>query len=454
MKMKGGWMAVALSLAVVGLAAPAEGGVLPASTEMVTLDNGLRLVLVPWASPGITVYQTTVHVGSHDEVEADHTGFAHLFEHMMFRGTKRYPKPVYERAIQLAGADNSAFTWFDLTNFYILTPKQSLPKIIDIEADRFQHLDYSEEIFRTETGAVHGEYNKNASSPGQLMEEALLKTAFTQHTYAHSTMGFQADIVRMPGYYDYSRRFFKRFYTPDDCTIFVVGDFDRDEVVRLVKEAYGGWEGKRDQPKIPVEPEQTEPRSVHIDWPTATAPRMTIAYKIPAFTTKNVDAAALDVVRELVFGESSPLYRELVLEKKKALSIGAASGVFAPILRDPGLFEVEAVLTPETNFDEVQKAVTDALADVARGAIDAARVEAVRSHLRYGFLTEQESPLDMALTLAMFTAATGDPLLVEEHPKRLAEVTLDDVKRVAASFLVPARRTVVTLSHSEAGGGE
>ena len=433
-------------------ASGANGAVLPKPMRVDVLPNGLTVVMVPWDSPGIAVYQTTVRVGSRDEVEADHTGFAHLFEHMMFRGTARYPKDVYERETQLSGADNNAFTWFDLTNYFLLAPRDTLPKLIDIEADRFQRLLYSESDFRTETGAVLGEYNKNASSPGLLMEEALLETAFTGHTYAHSTMGYLADIEKMPGYYEYSQQFLRRYYTPDNCFLVLVGDFDQEEALEHIRKGYGAWEGKRDTPTIPEEPPQTEPRSRHVDWASPTAPRMTLAYKIPAYSTATIDSAGFDVIHELAFGSSSPLYRKLVLEEKKVLSLSSPGGIWSPYAKDPFLFMVEVTLQPGTRFEEVEAAVTAELARLARGEVGAERVAAVRSHLRYAFLTELETPEDVALTLAMFISATGDAAALEAHPDQLAAVTAEDVKRLATTYLVPEGRTIVTLSHEREGG--
>lgn len=452
----GALMTLVTFMAVAGATGPAAaaqtGGVLPQAPRVEVLGNGLTVILVPWDSPGIVAYQTTVRVGSRDEVEEGHTGFAHLFEHMMFRGTAKYPKQVYEREIQLMGADNNAFTWFDLTNYYLLAPTAALPKLIDIEADRFQRLQYSEGDFRTETGAVLGEYNKNASSPGQIMEEALLETAFREHTYSHSTMGYLADIEKMPGYYEYSRKFFKRYYTPDNSFITVVGDFDAGEVLRLIKAAYGDWTGRRDEPPIPTEPAQREPRARHVDWSTPTAPRMSLAYRIPAFSLADPTSATLDVIRELAFGPTSPLYQRLVIEEKKVLALSAPGGLYGPAARDPFLLTVDVVLKPGTSFDEIEAAVTDALARVARG--DAAgRVDAVRSHLRYAFLTGLETPQDVALAFAMLLAATGDPKAIELYPERLAQVTPEDVRRVAAKWLVPEHRTIVTLAHQPAVGG-
>src|ERR1700678_4446448 len=146
-------------------------------------DNGLPLVTLPYASPGVVTYFTLVRAGSRDEVEPGKSGYAPLFEHLMFRGSEKIPAAEYERRMQAMGADNNAFTTGDYTLFIPTLPKESLPELVQIEADRFMHLSYAESAYKDETGAVLGEYNKTASSPTLAMEEALRSIAFTVHTY-------------------------------------------------------------------------------------------------------------------------------------------------------------------------------------------------------------------------------------------------------------------------------
>src|SRR5204863_9593598 len=126
------------------------------------------------------------------------SGFAHFFEHMMFRGTKAYPPDKYNAIINAAGARQNAFTTDDFTNFHTTFAKEDLARVLEIEADRFQHLEYSEADFKTESRAVLGEYNKNSANPIQKLYEVMRDNAFTTHTYKHTTMGFLKDIEDMP----------------------------------------------------------------------------------------------------------------------------------------------------------------------------------------------------------------------------------------------------------------
>ena len=133
-----------------------------------------------------------------------------------------------------------------MTVYHLYGPAAALPTVIDFEADRFQHLDYTEEQFKTEAGAILGEYAKSASSPEQKLDEKIAETAYTKHTYRHTTIGYLDDVKAMPSGFAYSREFFRRYYTPDNATVIVVGDFDKKETLAHLTKAYGGWKGKLD----------------------------------------------------------------------------------------------------------------------------------------------------------------------------------------------------------------
>lgn len=408
-----------------------------------TLPNGLRVVTLPFDAPGIVAYFTLVRTGSRDEVERGHSGFAHLFEHMMFRGTQRYSAQEYEHRMQVLGADNNAFTTEDFTLYTVTIPTASLAALVPIEADRFRSLSYSEQAFQTETRAVLGEYNKNAASPVHQMWETLSEAAFTRHTYGHTTMGYLRDIAAMPSMYAYSQDFFRRFYTPDNCTVVVAGDVARDQVLALVTEHYGAWTGRRATPAVPPEPAQTAPRRRDLVWEGTSPPRVLIGYRVPAFALSNRDAVALDVVHALAFSESSPLYQRMVVRESKLLALESWGDERH---RDPGLFVVQADLAGATGFDEVERGVTETLAQLASTPVEADRLAEMISHLRYAMPMEAQTPAAAATLLARFMALTGEPDTYERYNQALATVTAGDVQRVVRSYLSVPRRTLVTLT--------
>src|ERR1041384_1087204 len=220
---------------------PSGDDVLPFSATETTLGNGLKVIVIPTGFPNLVSIRIPVRTGSRNEVEPGKSGFAHFFEHLMFRGSQNYTTEKYNAVIKEMGADSNAFTSDDLTVYHILAGKAALPRIVEIEADRFQHLKYSEPDFEKEARAVLGEYNKGASNPLQKMFEALFDHAFTRHTYKHTTIGFLKDIENMPHEFAYSRQFFDRYYRPDNVTLVVVGDVDTEALWKLIEQHYGSW---------------------------------------------------------------------------------------------------------------------------------------------------------------------------------------------------------------------
>ncbi len=408
-----------------------------------TLPNGLTVVTVPMAHSGAVAFYTLVRAGSRDEVEPGRSGYAHLFEHLMFRGTAKIPAADYEKRMQAMGSDNNAFTTDDFTFFTPLVPKESLAELVPVEADRFQHLDVAERPYKDETGAVLGEYNKDFSNPYWFMDEALHELAFKQHTYGHTTLGFKRDVEAMPRNYAYSKLFFSRFYTPDDCVIFAVGDVERERVLALVKQSYGDWKGKRAQPAIKKEPAQTAPRVKALVWKGPTTPRMIIAYKVPAASQVD-DVAALSVLATLVFGEPSELYQRLVVKEQKAIALEADPD--ETLHKDPGVMRVDVRLKPGVAFADITGAVQSSLDAVAGGAAKPADVEAARRHLVSSITLSMQTPGAVAERIAYLAATTGDVHGFNRYMAAVEQVTPADIARVAKAYLVPARRDVVTLS--------
>jgi len=441
-------LSLALTAALAAPPAPSAPVVRPVQVEH--LANGFTWVLYPFDSPGVIAYFTLVRAGSRDEVEPGKSGYAHLFEHLMFRGTAKVSAREYDERLQALGVDNNAFTTNDFTLYQATFAKDALTDLAALDADRFEHLSYARNAYKDETGAVLGEYNKDASDPLFPMQEALAALAFTKHTYGHTTIGEKRDVVAMPEAYDYSRSFFRRFYTPDDCTLFVVGDFDAATVAEIVHREYEGWKGKRAATAVAVEPEQTAPRSKALTWPTETSPRLLEGFRVPAAGTSLTDTAALAVAGSLVLGESGDLYQRLVVKEQKLLELGF--GVEDAQLRDPGLLSFVAKLKETTSSDEIVAAVDDAFARVGRGEEAAEEVEAVRSHLAHAQILDLQTPQAVANALARWTALTGDPGSLANYVAALEAVTKDDVARVVRAHLTPAHRNVVTLTGPAAKG--
>ena len=406
------------------------------------LDNGLRVVMVPFDSPGIAAYYTIVRAGSRNEVEPGKSGFAHFFEHMMFRGTERYSGDAFNAVYRKLGSDPNAYTSDDVTVYHALAPRDGLEQVIDVESDRFMNLKYSESDFKQESKAVLGEYNKNYSDPENKLYEKARETAYTTHTYRHTTMGFLEDIEQMPNQYAYSGEFFRRYYTPANCVVLVVGDFDVEGTYNLIKKYYSPWKAPAAEVKVPPEPEQTASRSAHVAWNNVTLPYVCVSFKIPAFDAKTKDSAALDLLSSLYFDETSPLYQELVIRDQKVDELS----VYAPFRRDPGLFMVFAKVKDEAQLEAVRERIYQTAEEAARTPVDAKRLADVKSNVRYSFAMSLDTARSVAGHLTRFVGLTGDPAVINDTYRRYDEVTADDLKRVAGTYLTRARSTEVTLT--------
>jgi zinc protease len=406
------------------------------------LDNGLRVVMVPFDSPGTVAYYTIVRAGSRNEVEPGKSGFAHFFEHMMFRGTDRFPGPAFNALYRELGSDPNAYTSDDVTVYHALAAKDGLEKVIDVESDRFMNLKYSESDFKQESKAVLGEYNKNNSDPENRLYEKARETAYTTHTYRHTTMGFLEDIEDMPNQFAYSREFFGRYYTPANCVVLVVGDFDTEGTFAMIKKYYSPWKAPAAEVKVPVEPEQTAVRNAHVSWENATLPYVCVSFKIPAFDVKTTDTAALDLFSSLYFDETSPLYQELVIRDQKVEELS----VYSPFRRDPGLFMVFAKVKDPAHLEAVRERIYQTAAEAAKAPVEKSRLDAVKSNVRYSFAMSLDTARSVAGHLTRYIGLTGDPTVINEMYRRYDEVKPDDLMRVAGAYLTRARSTEVTLT--------
>ena len=406
------------------------------------LPNGLRLITIPTDYPNIVSLFIVVGAGSRNEVEPGKSGFAHLFEHLMFRGTPEFSAEQYQSELQNAGAASNAFTSDDLTAFHTTFSKEDLPRILSMEADRFAHLSVPPATFKTETLAVLGEYNKNSTSPTQKLFETLRATAFKVHPYQHTTMGFLKDIEAFPDEYDYSRQFFDRYYRPEYTTIIVTGDVDPKRIRALIDERWGTWKRGDFKPSIPAEPPQDAPRTAHVGWPTETLPWVAVAYRGPAYTDSSEETAALDAISRLGFGETSPLYQKLVIDEQKvdAMNAGPPNNI------DPELFGVLARVKNAADLPSIQEQIIATIEGFASKPVDSIKLDALKEHLRYEFALQLDNSESIAGAVARYVALRRTPETINRYYDAYARLTPADIEKAARKYLIDKNRTVVTLT--------
>ena len=427
---------------VLSFAAQRMQKILPYAYTQQDLPNGLRLVAVPTDSPNIVSVFIVVQAGSRNEVEPGHTGFAHLFEHLMFKGTPKYSQDKYNQTLRDIGAASNAFTTEDFTCYYTIFSKEDLETVLGMEADRFQNLKFSEGEFKTETLAVLGEYNKNASSPFQKLEEVAMDTAFDKSTYKHTTMGFLKDIQDMPNQYEYGLKFFDRYYRPEYTTVTVVGDVEPKAVRALAEKYWGGWKRGSHKADIKPEPPQGGARTIDTTFHTPTLPIVDVAYHAPAYDDEVNDTAVLDVISFHSFSPNSPIYKKLVVEEQKVEDLSA--GLYDHV--DPYLFEATATVKDIKDLEYVKGQILGVFEKLKTEAIPARQLDDVKSHLRYQFALSMDSTSSIANTLAHYIGLRRTPETINKRYALYRQVTPADVQRVASKYFVEGERTIATLT--------
>lgn len=429
---------------VLGGSAMAEA-IFPYKYQTESLPNGLKVIMIPLESPGLVAYYSVVRTGSRDEVEKGKSGFAHFFEHMMFRGTKKYPGPVRDSIVTSIGANANAYTTDDYTAYHLNFAKEDLEKVIEIESDRFQNLYYEKPAFQTEAGAVYGEYRKNITSPFAMLNEKMQDLAYDVHTYKHTTIGFEADIKAMPEAYEYSQSFFKRFYRPDNVVIVVAGDIDTKGTMQLIKKYYSSWEKGYQAPNVEPEPPQKGERTAEIEYPGKTLPILDIAYKGDALDPNNKDFVAAILLADLAFGETSDLYKKLVIQEQKVQNLGAST----PINRDAPLFEIYSMVKKVEDVNSVRDDIYETLEKAKTTPVDEKRLNDLKKRNKYQFLMGLDTPDHVAGGLARFVALTGGIEVVDQLYAQLNTVTPQDIMNAAKKYFVPESRTVVVVKGAQ-----
>jgi zinc protease len=413
------------------------------------LPNGLRVLIVRTGYPDVVTLQIPVQTGSRNEVEAGKSGFAHFFEHMMFRGTAKYPADRYEAVINSVGGDQNAYTSDDLTNYHTTFTKADLERVLEVEADRFMNLQYSEALFRTESLAVKGEYLKNYSNPIQKIFEVVRNTAFTTHPYKHTTMGFFEDIEQMPNQLEYSKQFFDRWYRPELASVIVVGDVQPEAAFKLVEKYFGAWQRGSYSVNIPVEPPPSGPKQEHIRWEAPTQAYITVSFRGPAFNPSTKELPALDLIGGVWFSPNSDLYQKLVVQERLVDQMFYG----APNRRDPSMVQIVARLIKPENAEKVSAALLDTLVRVRTERVSANKLADLKSSLKYGFAASLDNSQAIGDMLAGYMHFERDPETVNRLYRTYDSLTADDLLAAANRYLVDRGRVGVTLANTPALAG-
>ncbi|TWX47164.1 M16 family metallopeptidase [Colwellia hornerae] len=406
------------------------------------LANGLRVLVVKTDYPDLVSVQIPVSVGSRDENEVGKTGFAHFFEHMMFKGSEKYPQAVYADLFKNAGVDNGAYTTNDYTNYHLDFSKDHLDKVLEIQADHFKNLKYTDAQFKTEALTVKGEYLKNNASPTRKLLAAVRKEAFDTHTYQHTTMGFFEDVEAMPDQVAYGEQFFKQFYKPEYVSLVIVGDVEPEATMAMVEKHWGNWQKGDFVSTIAPEPKQEAAKYVHEKFEGLPGHWLLVSYKGADWQPKKKDRAALDLISELYFSNNSALYQELVVDKQLASQMFN----YNPETKDAGLRHVFIKVNDEKDLATVRDAINRTYAQVRTELVSSEKLDNLKSNLKYSFVNSLDSSESIAATLASYMHFDRDPETINHLYNSFDNITAEDIQRIANDYFIDENRTTVTLS--------
>jgi zinc protease len=403
-----------------------------------TLANGLRAILVRDPRVPSVAINVAYRVGGKDD-PAGRSGFAHLFEHLMFKGTARTGPETIDRLTEDVGGFNNAFTTEDITNYYEVIPSNHLERLLWAEADRLAALVVNEENFVTERDVVIGEYDQRIlAEPYGMLDELVNREAYAVHPYRRGVIGSPAEL-NAASLADVVA-FHSTYYRPDNAVLVVAGDLDADATMGWIEAYFGAIA----TPPVPiprvhaVEPEQTAERRYEYRAANAPLPASEEAYHIP--DAAHPDAAALDVLETLLGGgRSSRLYTALVYQKQLASSTYAS----ADLREQPGLFGVRVTCARGVALAQARAALELELDRVRTQPPDEAELERVRTQIASAVVRSRQANNGVALTMVRAVTERGDPELVNGDLARYLAVTADDVLRVARTYLRPENRTVV-----------
>jgi len=414
---------------------------------MTTLPNGMKVVMLEDHSTPIVHLQMWYHVGSKNE-KPGRTGFAHLFEHMMFKGSKNVEPEGHPSYVSSVGGQSNAFTDEDATVFWETVPAQYLPLVLWLEADRLASLRIEEKVFKTEREVVKEERRMRIENqPYGRLQEIIAEHAFTVHPYKHPVIGSMKDLEAAS--VQDVRDFFQTYYVPSNATAVLVGDFDAKEALALVTQ-YLGRVPKSDKavPRdIPKEPPQTRERRVTIneEWPL---PAVVVAHHVTF--DGDADSYPLHIASKVLSdGQSSRIYRKLVYEK--GIALAAFGG--GKIIEDPNLFFAVAIVQPGHTTEEATNALIAELDKLRNEPISANELQQAKNQFARDYILGRESNQSKAEMLGHAAVIHDDIKTADGEFDIFQNLTVADVQRVARTYFTPESRLVLTIMPKGSNGG-
>ncbi len=393
--------------------------------EKYVLDNGLRVILHQDASSPMAVVNVAYDVGSRDE-EVEKTGFAHLFEHLMFGGSANIPD--FDTPIQMAGGENNAFTNCDMTNFYNILPAENIETALWLESDRMMKLDFSSKSLATQQKVVIEEFKETClNQPYGDMWHHLSDMAYKEHSYRWPTIGLVPEHIQDAKLGDVEA-FFYRYYRPNNAVLVIAGNIQISDVKSQINKYFSdipaGIELKR---LLPVETKQSQFRSKIIE---AAVPLPSIIMAFGMCNRLNDDYYAVDLLSDILANGRSSRFFVNIYKKSICSTIDAfISGTF-----DPGLFVVEARPMPGVSIDQTREVIWNELNEIKAKGVQSEELEKISNKTESSLVYSEVSILHKAMNLAYYEIL-GDAEMINIQSQKYQNVTAEDIKRVANEIL-------------------
>jgi zinc protease len=430
---------------------PAHAG--PRVSEF-TLSNGMQVVVIPDHRAPVVTHMVWYKVGAADEPKG-HSGIAHFLEHLMFKSTDKIAMGEFSKIVSRLGGQDNAFTGQDVTSYHQRIAKGQLRKVMDMEADRMQHLRLTKDEVATERQVILEERRSRIdNNPTALLDEQMNAALYLSHPYGIPVIGWEHEMAKLSR--EDAMRFYKRYYAPNNAILVVAGDVTPEEVKSLAEETYGKVPANpevdgRDRPQ---EPTHIAARRLVLKDPRAGNASLHRYYIAPSYTTgKPGEAEALDLLFKIVAdGATSRLYRKLVVEDKIAATTG---GSYSGWALDSGSASLYAVAGPGVGLDKIEAAVDGVLEDVRTNGVTTAELERAKKTFLADYIYESDNQASLARRYGWGIAVGRSIDDVDNWPQAIAKVTVDDVKKAAANYLDP-RRSVTgwLLPEAPEGSGE
>ena len=417
-------------------------------TEYKLNSNGLTILLQEDHSAPVLTFMVTYLVGSRNEVTGN-TGSTHLLEHLMFKGTEKFNKANgghIDAKLGNIGARINASTWLDRTNYYASIPSDYLELAVDIESDRMRNLLLRKEDKDAEMTVVRNEFERSQNSPFSALNTEIWAAAFQAHPYHHSTIGWKSDIENVP--MEDLRAFYNTYYWPNNAVVTVIGDFETENALKLIKEYYGKIGSSPHEIKdiYTTEPEQQGPRRVEVSR-AGQLGVVGIGHKIPEGTNDEIYSAyILDYI--LSEGKTSRLYKAMV-DQGKAVNIFN----FAFGFKDPSLFVKYAFLAPGTSHEEGEKILLEEIKNIKDNGVTVEEVNRAKSKIIAETAYGRDGSFSIASQLNE-AIARGDWTTYVNYTDNISKVTPEDVQDFANKYFIKSHRTTGYFIPKTVGGDD